>query len=86
MAAGRPVIAYAAGGALDTVIDGVTGVFFDQPTPESLAAAVRRLEDLHFDPGAIRAHAARFDRAVFERELSAYVMRCCESRSLVIGH
>lgn len=83
MAAGRPVIAYAAGGALDTVIDGVSGVFFDQPTPESLAAAVRRFEDMSFDPGAIRAHAEGFDRSVFERELAAFVSRCYEGRRAV---
>lgn len=81
MAAGRPVIAYAAGGALDTVIDGVTGVFFDQPTPESLAAAVRRFEAMSFDSGAIRAHAMTFDRSVFEREMGAFVARCWENKS-----
>ena len=72
-AAGRPVVAYAAGGALDTLVDGVSGVFFDEPTAESLAAAVRRLEGLSLDPAAARASAKRFDSAVFRAELDAFV-------------
>ncbi len=69
MAAGRPVIAFAGGGALDTVVEGVTGVFFDTPTPESLVAAVRRFEELRFDPGAIRRHAEQFDKRVFQEKI-----------------
>ena len=69
MAAGRPVIAFAAGGALDTVVEGVTGVFFDAPTPESLAEAVRRFEALRFDPRAIRRHAEQFDKRVFQEKI-----------------
>lgn len=72
-AVGRPVIAYRAGGALDTVVEGKTGLFFDEPTPESLAAAVRALEDVAFEPEAIRRHALRFDKAVFQRELMRFI-------------
>ena len=72
-AAGRPVIAYAAGGALETVIDGTTGVFFDQPTPESLAEAVGRLDHLDFDPDTIRQNALRFDRESFEERFARLV-------------
>ena len=72
-AAGRPVIAYRAGGALDTVVEGKTGLFFAQPTPESLAASVRALDDVIFDPAAIRQHALRFDKAVFQRKLMRFV-------------
>ncbi len=63
-AAGRPVIAYRAGGALDTVIEGVTGVFFDEPTPESLMDAVKA-----FDPELISAEVCRFnaERFAFDR-------------------
>ena len=75
MAAGRPVIAFAGGGALDTVIDGVTGVLFHEQTSESLAEAIRRFETLHFDPAVIRRHAQRFDRRAFEREFVAFVDR-----------
>jgi glycosyltransferase involved in cell wall biosynthesis len=72
-AAGRPVIAYAAGGALDTVIDGETGIFFHEQTPEALADAIRRLETTDFDPAAIRRNAERFSVARFKDELSAFI-------------
>jgi glycosyltransferase involved in cell wall biosynthesis len=74
-AAGKPVVAYAAGGALDTVIDGQTGVHFHEQTPAALAAAVRRLESLTFDPERIRQHAARFSVDVFRERFSTYVER-----------
>jgi glycosyltransferase involved in cell wall biosynthesis len=73
MAAGRPVIAYAGGGALDTVIEGVTGTFFEDQTPESLAEAVLRSERADFDPGSIRAHAEQFDAGVFRARVREYV-------------
>jgi glycosyltransferase involved in cell wall biosynthesis len=81
MAAGRPVIAYAGGGALDTVLPGQTGLHFQELTFASLAAAVRQFETLSFDPSVIRRHAERFDRSVFERELSVCVERWANSRS-----
>jgi glycosyltransferase involved in cell wall biosynthesis len=67
MAAGKPVIAYRAGGALDTVVDGKTGVYFDQPTPKSLIDAIAVLDQMTFDPQAIRANAERFSALVFRR-------------------
>jgi glycosyltransferase involved in cell wall biosynthesis len=73
-AAGRPVIAYAAGGALDTVIEGRTGVLFRQPTAEALAQAVLALDELALDPASMRAHAASFDVSVFEQKLKAFVL------------
>jgi glycosyltransferase involved in cell wall biosynthesis len=72
-AAGRPVIAFAGGGALDTVMDGVTGLFFHEPTQQSLAAAVRRLDDNGFDPEVVRAFALRFDAQVFKEKLGAFI-------------
>jgi glycosyltransferase involved in cell wall biosynthesis len=73
MAAGRPVIAYAGGGALDTVKPGVTGEFFTELTPESLAGAVRDFDPTRYDPATIRSHAEQFDQAVFQRELKRFV-------------
>ncbi|MGD2039693.1 MAG: glycosyltransferase [Anaerolineae bacterium] len=73
MAAGRPVVAYAGGGALDSVSEGETGVFFRDQTPESLVEAVRRFEKMNFDPVAIRAHAERFSTEVFEAELRRFI-------------
>ena len=73
LAAGRPVVAFAAGGALDVVREGQTGVLFDAPTAEALGAAVDRLERLTFDPQRLRAGARRFDRTEFERRFGAFV-------------
>ncbi len=74
-AAGRPVVAYAAGGALETVIEGVTGTFFQEPTPESLAQAVKRISKMSFDPAAIRRHAEQYDTEVFKDNLRSIVER-----------
>ena len=73
LAAGRPVVAFAAGGSLDSVRDGETGVLFAEPTPEALAAALDRLERLVFEPARLRAAAQRFDRTTFERRFGAFV-------------
>jgi len=67
MGAGKPVVALRAGGALDTVLDGATGVRFDAPTVESLVAAIERSDSMTFDRHAIRAHAERFGVDVFRR-------------------
>lgn len=75
MAAGRPVVAYGAGGALDTIAEGRTGLYFREPTPESLAEAVQRLEQHTFDPLVLREHVAQFGRERFCRELDAVLSR-----------
>jgi glycosyltransferase involved in cell wall biosynthesis len=72
-AAGRPVIAFKGGGALDTIIPGKTGVFFEEPTVESLANALQSFDEHDYDPAEIRAHAMQFDSAVFERAIMGYV-------------
>jgi glycosyltransferase involved in cell wall biosynthesis len=61
-ACGRPVVALGRGGALETVIDGETGVLFDDATAESLSAALDRLGTISFDSARIRRHAERFSR------------------------
>jgi len=73
LAAGRPVIAFAGGGALDIVQDGVNGVLFHEPTVEALAAALERFSRLRFDPEVIRRSAEKFDAAVFEKKLRAFI-------------
>jgi glycosyltransferase involved in cell wall biosynthesis len=73
LAAGRPVVAFAEGGATDTVREGEGGTVFDDATPASLAAALDRLERKMFDPAGLRALARRFDRNEFERRFSAWV-------------
>ena len=74
-ASGRPVIAYAAGGALETVRDGVTGVLFAAQTAESLAEGVDRAEAATWDPAAIRRHAESFSVALFEERFRVIVER-----------
>lgn len=64
-AAGRPVIAYRAGGAVETVEENVTGVFFDQPSSVSLGEAIEKFEGMRFDQYTLRRHAEKFDRSVF---------------------
>src|SRR6266550_23073 len=64
-AAGRPVIAYRAGGAEETVIDGKTGVFFDQPDSLSLSTAIERFESMVWSQILLRRHAEKFDSNVF---------------------
>ena len=72
-ASGRPVIAYGAGGALETVIQHKTGTFFPEQTPDSLAQAVRSFDWQACDPAAMRDHARQFDVAVFRRKISEFV-------------
>jgi glycosyltransferase involved in cell wall biosynthesis len=73
MACGKPVIAYGQGGALDTVIDGVTGTLFDQQTPDSLMEAIRELDTSEFDPYTIRQHAETFDVSVFRLKMRTFI-------------
>jgi glycosyltransferase involved in cell wall biosynthesis len=70
-AAGRPVIAYARGGARESVVDGETGVWFEPQTADALCEALRRFERLEprFDASAIRARAQRFAPERFLREI-----------------
>ena len=77
-AAGRPVVAYAAGGALDTVVDGVTGIFFREQTAESLAEAVSGLKNGDFDSATIRRHAQGYDKEAFKSKLRAFVAETLE--------
>lgn len=74
-ASGRPVIAYGAGGALETVREGVTGVLFTEQSAASLADAVRRSESIAWDAAAIRQHAESYSVATFETEFRAIVER-----------
>ena len=74
---GRPVIAYGAGGVLDSIIDGETGLLFTPQTQEALCAAVRRFEQMDFDAQACRRNALRFGVQRFKREFSDFVERVC---------
>jgi len=72
-ACGRPVVALGRGGALDTVIDGETGVLFGDTTVESLAAGLQRAASIAWDADRIRRHAERFSRTRFVNEIQHIV-------------
>ena len=81
MASGRPVVAYGAGGALETVLDGETGVFFGDQSVNSLAAALQKISRCSFSPAALQAQAARFDTSVFERQIQALIADAMQEHS-----
>ena len=68
-AAGKPVVALAAGGALETLENGVTGTFFTRHDSEEVLVAIRRCDEIDASPEVIAAHAQRFSRAAFEAGL-----------------
>jgi glycosyltransferase involved in cell wall biosynthesis len=73
MASGRPVVAYGRGGATETVVDGVSGVFFAEQTSEAISSAVKRLADLEIDPARIAAHASQFGREPFFQKMRTHI-------------
>lgn len=73
MAAGRPVIAYASGGALETVSHGKTGYLFAEQTVPDIINAVETFDPDSVDSAHIRCHAEEFDVAIFERRIKAFV-------------
>ena len=75
MAAGKPVVAYAGGGALETVVPGVTGVYAHTPTAEAFASAIAELDRHRFDPASIRSHTDRFSTAAFRQSWLAMLTR-----------
>jgi glycosyltransferase involved in cell wall biosynthesis len=82
-ASGRPVIAYGAGGALETVLPGVTGEFFTEQTAGALSEVVSRFDSRAYDPAQIRRHAEQFDTEVFKRRIADFIS---ENWGSGIGH
>ena len=83
MASGRPVIAYRAGGALETVAEGKTGLFFDIQSAQSLADAVTHYEAhaASFIPASIRAHAEAFQVSRFKQEMQSLITRLLDEQN-----
>jgi glycosyltransferase involved in cell wall biosynthesis len=77
---GCPIIAYGRGGALETVANGKTGLFFDEQTPESLREAIAKSERLRFDSGAFQKNIARFTRKRFRQEFMREVELAMKGR------
>lgn len=72
-ASGRPVIAYAAGGALASVIDNVTGTFFHKQAVASLVEVLASFDEQRYDPQTIHNHALEFDRPRFHRRILQFI-------------
>jgi glycosyltransferase involved in cell wall biosynthesis len=80
MACGRPVIAVGKGGALDTVVPGVTGEFFGEQTVESLSETLRWFKPDDYDSTVIRRHAAAFSSEQFRKRIADAVRAACQGR------
>jgi len=76
-ACGRPVVAFRKGGALETVVDGKTGVFFDEQTAPCLAEAIRNFDNIKFDVQEIRNQAEKFSEENFMKNLSNLIDKYC---------
>lgn len=79
-ACGTPVIALGKGGALDTVVNGKTGLYFEEQTVASLQDAIQRFEDIKFDPKAIRSHAQAFSSNRFRSQIASTVEKAVEAQ------
>ena len=79
-ACGTPVIAFGKGASLETVKDGVTGLFFKEQTPEAIQAAVKQFERVEFDSAVIRTHAETFNSHRFAEEFGSWVKTECTNR------
>jgi glycosyltransferase involved in cell wall biosynthesis len=72
---GKPVVAFAKGGALESIVDEKTGIFFKEQTTESLVTAIEKCAATKWDSGAIRSHAMKFDTQVFIDNLDKVITR-----------
>lgn len=72
-ASGRPVIAYAKGGARETIIDGKTGVFFEEQTVDAIVSAIKKFRKIQWKPAHLKAHAQTFDRKLFEKRMETFL-------------
>jgi glycosyltransferase involved in cell wall biosynthesis len=72
-ACGTPVLAYGAGGALETVVSGITGEFFKQQSVEAIKQAVQNFDAKKYDANAIRKHAEQYDKKVFQKKIKEFV-------------
>lgn len=79
MACGKPVIAYRGGGALESIDENKTGIFFNQQTPQSLAGAVKKFDVSKFNSSKIRQWAQNFDREIFKNKIKEFIEKSYSS-------
>jgi len=86
LASGRPVIAYRQGGATEIITEGITGIFFDEQTPQCLIDAIKKFKPQNYNSKIIRQYALKFDEAVFKKEIKKFIEEAWAefSRSLEI--
>jgi len=80
MAAGKPVIAFRGGGALETIKEGVTGEFFDEQTPDAIIGVVKKFNPDKYNPEACRAQAKKFSKEEFKRKIKFFVEEVWQNR------
>jgi len=85
MASGKPVIAYGKGGALETVIDGKTGILFHDQIEHALLHAVEMAENTCWDVNLLREQAKQFDKAIIKKKLKNLIMQKYEEFQISIG-
>ena len=79
LAAGKPVVAFAAGGALESLEEGVSAAFFDEQTVDALLAALHRVDQLGTSPSVLAGHARRFSTGAFRAGIGAAIERASRS-------
>lgn len=72
-ACGTPVIAYKAGGALETVIEGKTGIFFNEQSPQAIISAIKKFKDYKFKKSELIKNAEKFDKKIFEDKIKKFI-------------
>ena len=75
MAYGTPVIVHHSGGFLETVVEGKTGIFFEEFTTEALGKAIHQAERVEWDPEALYRHAKRFSKERFQKEILSLILQ-----------
>lgn len=84
-ACGTPIIAFAGGGVLETVIDQKTGVYFHQQSSQALEDAIEKFEKIKFEPSMIRENALKFSNTRFEKEMDLYIKEKIKFHNLNIN-
>ena len=79
MATGCPVVAFGQGGATETVIDGLNGIFFEKQDSQHLKKAIHKFENLKFNPEKIRQSVEKYDEKIFEEKLLEFIDKKLES-------
>ncbi|MFE5324210.1 glycosyltransferase [Paenibacillus sp. NPDC056579] len=79
---GKPVIAFGKGGALETVVGGKTGIFFNEPTTESLIQALNQFESMTFHSDIIRQHANQFNESRFKENIMDFITSAIKQKEL----